>query len=109
MEKFVRHGGIAPLCKLSSRPDEAGTNALVALLSLSSRGSSSHQCIEDMIDAGSLSRMVEIAIASIEDCANEELWRKRINVSLALLTNMVSNGVMVIRKYSICMEYTEDS
>jgi len=89
MENLVRHGGIVSLCKLSSRSDEAGTNALLALLNLSSRGTISNQCIEDMIDSGSVSRMVEIALSSMEDCANQERWRKRINVSLALLTNMV--------------------
>jgi len=88
IEAFVSHGGIASLCKLSSRSEDSGTNALIALLSLSSLGTMSNQRVEEMIEAGSVSRMVEVALSSIEDCGNEERWRKRINVSLALLTNM---------------------
>ena len=87
MEKFIHNGGVLPLCKLSSRSDEAGTNALTALLHLSSRGMCANQCIEDMIDAGSISRMAEIAMSSMDECPND-LWRTRMNLSLALLTNM---------------------
>lgn len=89
-ENLIRHGIVEPLCRLSSKPEDAGTNALLALVNLSSRGTSSNQCIDDMVNSGAISRMTEIAL-SIPENANpneKDKWASRVNYSLALLANM---------------------
>ncbi len=97
MANLIQYGAIAPLCKLSSRSNEvAGTNALASLVYLSSHGTSINQCVEDMLNCGGISRMTEIALSNPNDgsiaCEKGmtviETWRKRVNFSLALLTNM---------------------
>ena len=88
MENLIRHGIVKPLCRLCSKPEEAGTNALLALVSLSSSGMSFNQCVDDMISCGALSRMAEIALSIPERESEKKLWAKRVNYSLALLANM---------------------
>jgi hypothetical protein len=97
MESLIKHGVVAPLCKLSSRSNElAGTNALASLVYLSSHGSSIDQCVEDMMNSGGISRMTEIAlsdpndnsIAYVKGSSALDAWRKRVNLALALLANM---------------------
>ena len=89
--KLICHGIVKPLCKLSSFSDIAGYNALAALVSLSSDGTSMQQCVEDMIDCGAINRMSEIALSFCDkDASNTEdlLWRKRVNYAIVLLANM---------------------
>ena len=94
MSNLIRYGVVRPLCKLSSRYEASGTNALAALLYLSSHGTSLNQCIEDMLDCGAVSRMTEIALSSpardenATDSDSKKMWRKRVNFALGLLANM---------------------
>jgi len=86
MSSLVRHGVIKPLCRLASRANEpSGTLALEALVQLSSRGTSIHQCIEDILGSGGINRMAEIALTQGD---SDGKWRKRVNYALALLANM---------------------
>jgi len=85
MYNLVQHGAIKPLCRLASMSSEpSGTVALEALVKLSSRGTSIHQCIEDILDCGGINRMAEVALTP----GSDDTWRKRVNFSLALLANM---------------------
>eukprot|EP00560_Eucampia_antarctica_P006977 CAMPEP_0197829058 /NCGR_PEP_ID=MMETSP1437-20131217/5530_1 /TAXON_ID=49252 ORGANISM="Eucampia antarctica, Strain CCMP1452" /NCGR_SAMPLE_ID=MMETSP1437 /ASSEMBLY_ACC=CAM_ASM_001096 /LENGTH=445 /DNA_ID=CAMNT_0043430535 /DNA_START=22 /DNA_END=1359 /DNA_ORIENTATION=- len=88
MTNLIRHGIVQPLCRLSSKPEEGGTNALLALVNLSSRGVSFNQCVDDMISCGGISRMTEIALSIPESESETEKWATRVNYSLALLANM---------------------
>jgi hypothetical protein len=89
MSSLIKHGAIKPLCRLSSRSNEAsGVKALEALVQLSSNGTNINQCIEDILDCGGINRMTEIALTPLDGVKNEESWRKRVNFSLALLANM---------------------
>jgi len=93
MTNLIRHGVVKPLCKLASREsddtnDQSNTNALTALLHLSSNGPSAPQCVEDIMDAGGVQRMTEIALSSSRSPSDNDGWRKRVNLSLALLANM---------------------
>jgi len=88
MENLIRHGIVQPLCRLSSKPEDAGTNALLALVNLSSNGTSSNQCVDDMINLGAISRMTEIALSIPENDSEKDKWATRVNYSLALLVNM---------------------
>jgi hypothetical protein len=86
MEKLVQHGVVAPLVKnCSDASSDAGLHALQSLVHLSSLGTASNQCLLDMLEAGGISRMVEIVLG-MESSTND--WRKRINFSCALLANM---------------------
>lgn len=88
MSSLIKHGAIKPLCRLASRSNEpSGIKALEALVQLSSQGTSSNQCIEDILDGGGINRMTEIALTPHEEGKNDEQWRKRVNFSLALLAN----------------------
>jgi hypothetical protein len=89
MEKLIRHGIVSPLTRNCSQPGQVGVNALNALVHLSSHGTSASQCVEDLMEAGALRRMSEIAFSRREE--EEEavgLWKKRVNFSMALLANM---------------------
>lgn len=86
---LIRHGIVAPLCRLSSRSNEAsGLNALQALVHFSSEGTNIHQCVEDILDNGGINRMTEIALSPASSDTNDHTWRKRINYALALLANL---------------------
>lgn len=89
--KLLQHGIVAPLAKCTSHPDPVGTKALEALvfLSSSSEGPTEAQCVEDLLDAGALGRFTEICLSSSPQEAKElQAWKKRINLSMALLANM---------------------
>eukprot|EP01083_Nonionella_stella_P042530 114855_1 len=96
MEGLIKYGAIKPLCKLASRSNEiAGTNALESLVYLSSHGTSISQCIEDMLDCGSITRMTDIALSNPDNeiaypkgSSITDTWKKRVNFALALLANM---------------------
>lgn len=89
--KLLQHGIVAPLAKSTSHPDPVGTKALEALvfLSSSSEGPTEAQCVEDLLDAGALGRFTEICLSSSPKEEKElQAWKKRINLSMALLANM---------------------
>jgi len=88
MASLIKYGAIKPLCRLASRSNEpSGLNALAALVQFSAQGTSTHQCIEDILDCGGINRMTEIALSPPGN-GNDESWRKRVNYALALLANM---------------------
>jgi len=90
MAKLIQLGVVSSLVKSCSHPDPVGIKALQALAYLSSNsGSFESQCIEDLLDAGALSRLTEICLTSLPSLEKEiDEWRKRINFSMALLANM---------------------
>lgn len=88
MEKLIRHGIVSHLTRNCSQPGQVGVNALIALVHLSSQGTSAAQCVEDLMEAGALQRMTEIVFSRREEEEAEELWKKRVNYAMALLANM---------------------
>jgi len=100
------------LCKLASREDRSGTNALQCLVHLSSSGSRIHQSIEEMMEGNAISRMIEIAITSRSSYSRknsnqiESPWNKRVNFALALLANLTrtEKGSHQICKKCLCEE-----
>jgi Domain of unknown function (DUF383)/Domain of unknown function (DUF384) len=85
---LLQRNVVVPLVRSCSHPDPVGVTALKTLLHLTSRDESyESQCIEDMIDAGALGRVTEIALSSSSSDDNEE-WKVRVNWSLALMANM---------------------
>ena len=90
MAKLIQHGVVAPLARNCSYPDDKiGLNALTALLHLSSRGTTTAQCVEDLISNGGLNRMTEICLsAPTKNTAKDDDWRKRVNLALAIMANM---------------------
>jgi hypothetical protein len=85
MSKLVQHDAVVPLTKSCSHPDPVGVKALQALLHLSSVGPSSSQCVEDMMNAGSIGRMTEICLSRQ---GSSKSWNQRVNFAMALLVNM---------------------
>jgi len=91
LSNLIRAGAIGPLCKLSSRPGDIGNDALTALVRLSSTGPSADQACDDLVACGAANRMTEIALTSppaATDGEALEAWRRRINLSLAVLANL---------------------
>jgi len=89
MEKLIQHGIVAPLTRQSSQPGQIGVNALSALVQLSSLGTSTSQCVEDLLQAGALRRMVEITLSTRESSEeSKKVWKQRVNYSMALIANM---------------------
>ena len=89
MEKLVQHGLVELLAKNASfSDDQVSTNALKALVHLSSNGSSANQCIEDLMESGGLNRMIEIVLSSSEAEGSQDAWRQKVNSALSLLANM---------------------
>lgn len=90
MAKLIQAGAVPALVKSCSHPDPIGVKALQALFHLSSNsGSSQAQCVEDLLEAGALSRLTEICLSSPPtNEKDEDQWKKRINFSTALLANI---------------------
>ena len=91
LSHLIRAGAIGPLCRLSSRPGDIGNDALTALVRLSSTGPSADQACDDLVNCGAANRMTEIALTSppaATDGEALEAWRRRINLSLAVLANL---------------------
>lgn len=90
MEKVVQHGLVELLAKNASYPEllPVAVNALRALVFLSSHGATSNQCVEDLTEAGGLSRMIEILLSPRPSAKDETLWRQQVNFAMALLANM---------------------
>ena len=88
MEKILRHGLVELLAKNASYPElTVAVNALQALVYLSSHGTTANQCVQDLMDAGGLNRMIEIVLSPVAT-KEKELWKKQINFAMALLANM---------------------
>jgi hypothetical protein len=104
MEKMIQESLVEPLAKNCSYNDDTaateGTttegksvsvNALKALVYLSSHGTSANQCVEDLMQAGGLNRMIEIVLSRPEktnSAAQDDLWGQRVNYAMSLLANM---------------------
>lgn len=89
MERLIQHGIVAPLTRNCSRPDKIGVNSLQALVHLSSQGPSAPQCVQDLLQAGALSRLIEITLSTREPSEESlEGWNQRVNYSMALMANM---------------------
>eukprot|EP00978_Attheya_sp_CCMP212_P004640 scaffold10105_cov53-Attheya_sp.AAC.4 len=89
-EKLVQMGFVKQLARLSSHPDAVGSNALAALLKLSSSGPSASQCVLDMMECSTMGRMLEVALSSpsVDEKEGPKLWRQRVNYAMSLLVNM---------------------
>jgi hypothetical protein len=94
MEKMIQEGIVEPLAKNCSYTEGKGVvsvNALKALVHLTSHGTSANQCVEDLMEAGGLNRMIEIVLSRPEADTGKDgssIWRERVNFSMSLLANM---------------------
>jgi hypothetical protein len=95
--KLIEHG-LVPLIgrHLPSLDAIVSVNALKALLQLSSSESTplakatSMQCVEQLLHAGGLDRLMEILLttAAASSTSTNTLWRERVNLAMSLLANM---------------------
>ena len=91
MEKIIKHDMVSLLAKNASYDDDltVSVNALKALVHLSSHGTSTNQCIADLLQAGGLNRMLEIVLSSsLSNNNDKQQWNKRVNYAMSLLANM---------------------
>jgi hypothetical protein len=89
MVKLIQHGVVTPLVRLCSQPGRIGVNALSALVKLSSQGTSASQCVDDLLQANALNRLIEISLSKREASEESlETWKRRVNFSMALMANI---------------------
>jgi hypothetical protein len=88
MEKIIQLGMVELLAKNTSHPDQpVSHNALQALVHLSSHGETANQCDLDLVEAGGMNRMIEIALSRQPE-KDVVLWNAQVNLAMALLANM---------------------
>lgn len=95
MAKVVQHGLVEALAKNVNYPSHGvANNSLQALVQLSSQGASANQCVQDLLQAGGLGRLMEIVLSSplpendAEDDRRYSEWQTRVNFAMALLANL---------------------
>jgi len=129
MSNLITNGAIPPLCRLSSISHEtSGTNALAALVHLSSSGTgSAQQGVEDILDCKGVGRTTEICLSNAANwkkegggyagdgggsggCVGME-WRKRVNYAMALLVNVtrVERGAIELSGFRMPVEAVSSS
>lgn len=88
--KLASLNAIKPLCRIASS-SIGSIEALASLSLLCAHDLVGNQCILDLIEAGGIGRMIEIALEPSPPSGADEMtiteWRKRVNYACALLAN----------------------
>jgi len=100
-EKLVQHGLIESLAKNASYDERpVATQALQALVQVTSHGPTTNQAVEDLMEAKGIDRMLEVVLSSCsQDIKDQALWRKQVNFAMALLANLTrteAGAVMMV-------------
>ncbi|CAB9527737.1 DNA-binding protein HGH1 [Seminavis robusta] len=101
MEKMIANGLVKPLAKNFNHSNPTiGVNALQAMVLISSNSSTSHKCLEELLLAGGINRVMEVILSAPPPATtttndNNPLveWKKRVNFALAILANLTRDEV----------------